>query len=269
MGKQWKQNKVTDFIFLGSKITVDSNSSHEIKRRLLLERIAMKKIDSILKSRDVTLPTKICLVKTMFFSSKSHVRIWEMDHKESCVPKNWYFQNCGVEDSWEEPQKKSSQESLDCKEITPVHLKEINSPYSLEGLMLTLKLQYFGHLIWRADSLKKTLMLGKMEARRRNGQQRTRWVDGITNSKLVSLSTIWKMVKDGEAWSSAVCGAANSWTWLISQTTTTATVRFFLAFLLPLFVKPLQLYLMENAVGKGRPLYLLHLYKYLFICIRL
>ena len=118
----------------------------------------------------------------------------------------------------------------------------------------------FGHLMQTVNSLEKTLMLGKMEARRRNGQHRTRWVDGNTNSMLMSLSPLWKMVKDSEAWSGLVHGVADSWTRLISKTTTIATIRFFLAFLLPLLVKPLQLYIIENAVEKGKPLYFLHLY---------
>ena len=149
---------VTGFIFLGSKITADGDSSHEIERRLLLGRKAMTNLDSILKSRDFTLPTKVCLAKAMVFSS-SHVCMWELDYKESWVPKNRCFWTMELEKILESP--------LDCKKIKPVNPKG-NQPWIFtEGLLL--KFQYFGYLMQRANSLEKTLMLGKIEGKRRRG----------------------------------------------------------------------------------------------------
>ena len=162
MGKQWQQWQT--FILGGSKITADGDCSHEIKRCLLLGRKVMTNLDSILKSRDITLSTKFHLVKAMVFLVVMYgCESW--DYKESWTPKNWCF--------WTVVLKKILESFLDRKDSSQSILNKISPEYSLEGLMLKLKLQYFGYLIWRADSLEKTLMLGKIEGRRR-GRQRMR-----------------------------------------------------------------------------------------------
>ena len=169
---------VADFIVLGSKVTADGDCSHEINRRLLLGRKAMTNLDSILKSRDVTLPTKVRLVKAIVFPVVMYrCESWTIK-KPECrridAFELWYWRRL-LRVPWT---ARKSNKSI---------LKEISPGCSLEGLMLKLKLQYFGHLMRRADSLEKTLMLGKIEGRRRRGRQRMRWLDGITNSMEMSL----------------------------------------------------------------------------------
>ena len=156
---------VTDCIFLGSKITVDDDCSHEIERCLLLGRKAMTNLNSMSKKQRHKFAYKGPCSQSYGFSS-SHVQMWELDHKEGWVLKNWYFQIVMLEKTLESPlESRRSNQSI---------LKEINSEYSLEGLMLKLKLQLFGHMMWRANTLEKILMLGKIEGKRRRGQQRMR-----------------------------------------------------------------------------------------------
>ena len=203
MGKQWKQWET--LIWGGSKITEDGDCSHEIKRCLLLGRKALTNLDSILKSRDITLPTKVHLVKTSF--SSSHVQMWETDYKESWAPNNWCVWTVLLMKILERVPwaARRSNQSI---------LKEISPEYSLEGLILKLKLQYFGHLMRRIDSLEKTLMLGKIESRRRRGWQRMRWLDGFMDAMDVSLSKFQELVMDREDWQAAVHGVTKIQTWL-------------------------------------------------------
>ena len=172
---------VTDFIFLGSQITADGDWSHEIKRCLLLGEKLYDQPRQHIKKQGHHFADKDPYSQSYGFS-RSQILMWKLDQKEGWAPKNRCFWTVVLEKTLESP--------LDCKEIQPVVRKQINPEYSLEGLLLKLKLRYFGHLMGRADSLEKALMLGKIEGRRRRGWQRTRWLDSITDSMNMSLSKI-------------------------------------------------------------------------------
>ena len=189
MANRWGNNGNSD-----SKITADGDCSHEIKRHLHLGRKAMTNLDSILKSRDITLPTEVQLVKAMVFPVVTYgCESWTISkakHRRTDAFELWCW-------------RRLLRVPCTARRLNQSILKEVSPGYLLEGLMLKLKLQSFGYLMQRADSLEKTLMLGKIEGRRR-GRQMMRWLHGINDSMDMNLSKVWEIVKDGGTWHAGV-----------------------------------------------------------------
>ena len=202
-----KMETMADFIFLGSKITADGDYIHEIKRCLLLGRKTMTNLDSMLKSWDITLPTKVHLVKAVVFPVV-------MYGCESWTVKKAEHQRIDAFELW--CWRRLLRVPWTARRSNQWILKEVNPEYSLEGLRLKLKLQYFGHLMRRADSLKKILILGKIEGKRKRGRQRMKWLNSITDSMHMNLNKLRAIMKDREAWHAVVHGVTKSCNWAIT-----------------------------------------------------